>query len=107
MIQRGRLKGIEIINSTCVRVCLASGSVWCPARLFTAYMDLLCPVNRLVRGSIVPAANTAAVQLTPGPLKSQIPPAIIPQHPTLPQPLTGRFTILTNVFYKYKYRYIV
>ncbi len=48
-----------------------------PGEFFTAYVDLLCPVNSLVRGSIVPPANTAAELL----LKSQIPPAIMRAHP--------------------------
>ena len=70
----------------CACMGLASGSVWYPASHFTAYVDLLCSVNRLVRGSIVPPANTAAELLTPVLLKSQIPSAIIPAHPA---PLTA------------------
>lgn len=51
--------------------------------IFTAYVDLLCVVNRLLTGSIVPeAANAAALQLTPVLLNSQIPAAIIPSPPS-------------------------
>lgn len=68
----------------CVFVCLGPGTCASHAAL-AAYMDLLWCVNRTVRGTIVPAANTAAMQLTVPPLKSQIPAAIISDHPAFLQ----------------------
>lgn len=76
------------------KVCISERS----ASFFAAYEDLLCPVNRLLRESIVPAANTAAMQLNPVQPKSQIPRAIIPVHPALPQPLTDCTSVLAILY---------
>lgn len=113
-----RVGTVRVCVCVCVRekkcacMSLASGSVRYPASHFTAYVDLLCSVNRLVRGSIVPPANTAAELLTPVLLKSQIPSAIIPAHPA---PLTERagvldrsmpyLTFLMNMFLSMSYNF--